>query len=152
MSGKPYQSKLLPYEGEIVALRAARPPTPYAAIAEILRQKYQLIIERSAIFKFVKVRSRGRKVYSYARPVRPKHTPNQKNRVTTPLDQRVPAPQNEPLGIPLSSSGPVGQTASSQPSSARRILKHFVPSLHYNLTRLTPEEKAAFIQRLQKGE
>jgi hypothetical protein len=36
----------------------------YASIAEILRQKYNLTIHRSAICKFIKVRRRGRKVYS----------------------------------------------------------------------------------------
>jgi len=67
MSGKPYQSSLIPYEDEIIALRHRRPPMPYAQIAELLRQKHNLLIQRSAIFKFVKVRSGGRKVYSYSR-------------------------------------------------------------------------------------
>ena len=67
MSGKPYQSSLIPYEDEILALRHRRPPMPYAQIAELLQQKHNLIIQGNAIFKFVKVRSGGRKVYSYSR-------------------------------------------------------------------------------------
>jgi len=67
MTGKPYRSSLIPYEDEIIHLRRRRPPVPYAQIAELLRQKYNLSIQPPAIFKFIKVRSRGRKVYSYQR-------------------------------------------------------------------------------------
>jgi len=67
MTGKPYRSSLIPYEDEIIHLRRRRPPVPYAQIAELLRQKYNLAIQPPAIFKFIKVRSRGRKVYSYQR-------------------------------------------------------------------------------------
>ncbi len=67
MARKPYQSALIPYEDEIIALRHRRPPTSYARIAELLLQKYKLSICRETIFRFVKVRSRGRKVYSYQR-------------------------------------------------------------------------------------
>ena len=75
MTGKPYRSSLIPYEDEIIHLRRRRPPVPYAQIAELLRQKYNLAIQPPAIFKFIKVRSRGRKVYSYQRddaPATPK--------------------------------------------------------------------------------
>ena len=71
MARKPYQSALIPYEDEIIALRHRRPPTSYARIAELLLQKYKLSICRETIFRFVKVRSRGRKVYSYQRDVAP---------------------------------------------------------------------------------
>src|SRR6058998_2100289 len=69
MPGKPYRSCLIPYEDEIFALRRRRPPTTYAQIADLLRQKYDLTIQGPAIFKFIKVRSRGRKVYGYIRKV-----------------------------------------------------------------------------------
>ena len=65
MATKPFQSKLIPYEEEIMKLRRRRPPMTYASIAEILRQKYNLTIHRSAICKFIKVRKRGRKVFGY---------------------------------------------------------------------------------------
>jgi reverse gyrase len=65
MATKPYQSKLIPYEDEIMKLRRRRPPMTYAQIAETLRQKHNLIIQRSAICKFIKVRKGGRKVYGY---------------------------------------------------------------------------------------
>jgi hypothetical protein len=69
MTGKAHHSSLIPYEVEIVNLRNRRPPMPYTQIAELLREKYNLTIQPPAIFKFIKVRSRGRKVYSYGRNV-----------------------------------------------------------------------------------
>ena len=70
MTGKPHQSSLIPYEVEIINLRRRRPPMPYTQIAELLQEKYGLTVQAPAIFKFIKVRSRGRKVYSYGRNVR----------------------------------------------------------------------------------
>jgi hypothetical protein len=69
MTGKPHQSSLIPYETEIINLRHRRPPVPCTKIAELLNEKYNLTVQASAIFKFIKVRSRGRKVYSYGRNV-----------------------------------------------------------------------------------
>jgi hypothetical protein len=69
MPGKPHQSSLIPHENEIINLRRRRPPMPYGQIAELLRQKYNLAIQAPAIFKFIKVRSRGRKVFSYGRNI-----------------------------------------------------------------------------------
>ena len=69
MTGKPHQSSLIPYEVEIINLRRRRPPMPYTQIAELLQEKYGLTVQAPAIFKFIKVRSRGRKVYSYGRNV-----------------------------------------------------------------------------------
>jgi hypothetical protein len=69
MTGKPHQSSLIPYELEIICLRRRRPPMPYTQIAELLRKKYNLSVQAPAIFKFIRVRSRGRRVYSYGRNV-----------------------------------------------------------------------------------
>src|SRR5207245_476538 len=66
---RPYQSKLIAYEAEIAALRSARPPTPYARIAQILRENYALSVHRDTIHSFVRVRSHGRKVFCFTRPV-----------------------------------------------------------------------------------
>ena len=65
MRGKPFQSCLIPYQDEIAALRNQKPPVSYARIAVHLKQKHGLSIKRAAIAKFVKARSRGRKVYFF---------------------------------------------------------------------------------------
>jgi len=116
MARKPYQSALIPYEDEIIALRHRRPPTSYARIAELLLQKYKLSICRETIFRFVKVRSRGRKVYSYQRDVAPASSKSVK-----------PAPQPADPG--------------SRPPPKPKF--EFKYSERYNLTRLSDEEAEA---------
>jgi hypothetical protein len=48
------QSSLLPYKNEIVTLRRQSPPVSYAEISKYLREKYQITVNREAIFKFIK--------------------------------------------------------------------------------------------------
>ena len=48
------QSSLLPYKNEIVTLRRQSPPVSYAEISGYLREKYQITVNREAIFKFIK--------------------------------------------------------------------------------------------------
>ncbi|HYK92071.1 MAG TPA: hypothetical protein VE398_25135 [Acidobacteriota bacterium] len=62
MPGKPYQSSLNPYEDEIISLRRRCPPLPYAKISELLRRKYQVRVCRETIFKFLRAKSRRRKM------------------------------------------------------------------------------------------
>ena len=134
MAGKPYQSRLIPYEDEIFALRRRRPPMSYAQIAELLRQKYNFIIQRPAIFKFVKVRSRGRKEYVYSRNVGAS--------ATTPAPA---APQ--PAGP---ASRPAATTAVNTNQRSTNVEFRFTPSDRYNLTRLPPEEAAAIRKKLEE--
>ncbi len=123
MAGKPHRSSLIPFEDEIISLRRQRPPVPYVQIAELLRQKHNLIIQAPAIFKFVKVRSRGRKVYSYQRVAIPK----------TP----VPNP-------------PSKQRTSTASTSTEKPRFEFKWSDRYNLKRLPPEEAAAIRKKLEE--
>jgi len=106
----------------------------YAQIAELLRQKYNLTIQRPAIFKFVKVRSRGRKMYSYNRKVAAS---------TTALAVAAP-----PLAGPASDR-PATPAAKKEPPSTE-VEFRFTPSDHYNLTRLPPEEAAARRKKLEE--
>ena len=95
----------------------------YAQIAELLRQKYNLTIQRPAIFKFVKVRSGGRKVYSFQRDAAP----------TTPKSVRPAAPPADPGSRP--------------PPKPKWEFKY---SQRYNLTRLPDEEAAARRKKLEE--
>ena len=61
MPGKPFHSILIPYEEEILSLRRQRPPMAFARIAELLKEKHQVSIQRAAICKFVKLRARWKK-------------------------------------------------------------------------------------------
>ena len=123
MTGKPYQSVLIPYEEEIRTLRRRRPPSSYARIAQILQEKYQLSIYRETIFKFVKVRTRGRKVYAiYGAPLPKK-----------PKTAVAKSPQ-----------------ANQQPPSPPRPKWDFQYSERYNLTRLPPDVAAARRKKLEE--
>lgn len=95
---------------------------PYTQIAEPLRQEHNLVIHAPAIFKFIKVRSRGRKVYSY---------------------QRVVTPPKAPF-IPL--SGKISN-AGSAPDPEPKF--EFKWSERYNLKRLPKEEAEAIRKKLE---
>jgi hypothetical protein len=95
---------------------------PYARIAELLRQKYNLSIQRVAVFKFIKVRARGRKVYSY-----------RGNKPTRGSAPRKPAP--------------AGIDSGRKPAEP---IFEFKFSDRYNLTRLPPEEAAARRKKLEE--
>jgi hypothetical protein len=123
MTGKPYRSSLIPYEDEIIHLRRRRPPVPYAQIAELLRQKYNLAIQPPAIFKFVKVRSGGRKVYSYGRDAAATRSKSVK---------------------------PVAQPADPGSRPQPKPKWEFKYSERYNLTRLSDEEAAARRKKLEE--
>lgn len=58
MPGKPYQSKLVPYEVEVFDLLDEG--LTYRAVAERLNQRHKLNITHNAVFSFVKARRPGR--------------------------------------------------------------------------------------------
>lgn len=58
MPGKPYQSKLAPYEAEVFQL--LDDGLSYRAVAELINGKYELTITHNAVFSFVKKRRPGR--------------------------------------------------------------------------------------------
>ena len=132
---KPYQSKLIPYEAEIVALRATRPPTPYARIAEILCERYALSVHRDTIHSFVRVRSHGRKVFCFAPQVE-----------TVCLDlKRTTSAGPNPSAVGLSAL-----SSTIDPRPAPKF--NYKPSDRYNLTRLTPEQVDAMEKQFHEGE
>jgi hypothetical protein len=122
MPGKPHKSILIPYEMEILALRHRRPPMPYAEIAELLRQKYNVNVQAPAIFKFMKVRSGGRKVFSYGR--------------------------NVGLEKPASIA-PISKRKDPEPTGQPRPFFNYTPSDRYNLHGLPPEESAVRRKKLE---
>ena len=123
MATKPYQSKLIPYEEEIMELRRRRPPVAYAQIAELLCTKYRINVRRETIFKFIRVRSRGRKVFSYGRNIAAEEPR---------LNAVIPQP---------------AKPASDSPPKPRFEYKY---SQRYNLHRLPPEEAAARLKKLEE--
>jgi len=64
MTGKEYQSKLTAVEAEIAKLRAERPPVPYRRSTCDLHERFGIKVDPATTFRFVKVRSKGRRVYA----------------------------------------------------------------------------------------
>jgi hypothetical protein len=62
MPGKPFQSKLEPFYGYIRDCRAKR--WSYARIAEAITREHTMSVSANAVFSFVKVRAKGRKLYT----------------------------------------------------------------------------------------
>jgi hypothetical protein len=144
---KAYQSKLTAVEAEIAKLRAKRPPVPYRRIACDLHDRFGIKVDPATIFRFVKVRSKGRRVYALP-PVRSRQ--NQIGNRTQ--DEHVIASQ--PSCIPCSTqrgrkgSPLVDYTVPTRTNQS--FLKTFIPGNEYNLTRLSPQEKEAFERELDR--
>ncbi len=136
---KPYQSKLAAVEAEIAKLRAKRPPVPYRQIARHLHERFGIQVDPATIFRFVKVRSKGkRSIYLFGPPWhRVKNSlPDQaKKSWTQVLESNCKIPQGTKAGNLLS-------------PTRRRV--SFTASEHYNLTRLTPEEAAPLEKKLDE--
>ena len=133
MTGKPFQSKLIPYKNEIAILRGERPPASYAArIASVLKEKHGLSIQRAAIAKFVKVRSGGRKVYFFRKDMAPRRAMS-------------PQPVTQVQGMVA-----LEQSANLSPKQDRpKPVFEFTYSEKYNLKRLPKEEADAIRKKLE---
>jgi hypothetical protein len=123
MSVKPYQSTLIPYEDEILSLRHQRPPVPYAEIAKVLQQNHQITVCRQTIFKFIKVRSRGRKAYVYRR---------------------------NPGFANAAAIGPASKSKDSESKDQPSAFFSHKPGDRYSPTRLSPEEAARQRNKLEE--
>jgi hypothetical protein len=133
MTGKPFQSKLIPYKNEIAVLRSERPPASYARIANVLKERHGLSIQRAAIAKFVKVRSGGRKVYFIRKDM---------------AARRAMSPQPVTQVQGMAASGQSADLSSNQEPATPKW--NFQYSQRYNLTRLPPEEAAARRKKLEE--
>ena len=124
MVGKPYQSCLIPYENEILALRRRRPPMSYARISDLLRKEHQLHVCRETICKFLKVRLRNKIFFGNRQSV---------------------VPENSLQIVPT----PTTQSANTNTVSKEKPVFEFTYSERYNLKRLPKEEAAAIRKKLE---
>jgi len=134
MSGLPFQSKLAPFEREIVELRRQRPPFPYRRIVELLKEKYGIEMTINGVFAFLRTRRKWdrRAAAESKTPTPPIHSQGSHSRQPVPPTVIT----HHPLG--------------SDSSTAPRKRFNYTYSNTYNLTRLTPEEKAALEKRLDE--
>jgi len=145
VAGKTYQSCLVPFEKEIIALRRKKPPTPYAKIAEYMQEKHQIKVCRETIFSFIKIRAKGYKSCKYAWTI---ESTNDVNQQTTEV----------PLLLPKQTVSEVRETP-KQPVAVKSVTptKQF-PEVEfkmewsdvYNLTRMSDEEAAERNKRIEE--
>jgi len=151
-----YQSILIPYQNEIIALRRRKLPTPYSQIAKLLSEKYQITVSRQNIFSFLKVRAKGfnNKKCKYAWDVEFESTSEQ-------LISEAPALQEPPfLQTPVITQTPVSDTpkptVKDKPKSFIYDESEPLPEFEFPFTDISeigvlqplpPEEAAAFRKR-----
>ena len=146
MTYNTYRSRLIPYENEIVALRRKRPPVPFSKIAEYLREKYQVSVHRQTILDFLKVRAKGYKTCKYAWDVEPVEADN-------PSTTIVPSLRNNPSIQPQKPSTQDKPEPTAQPVDSTKPRRFEMPfSETYNLTRVSPEEAAVRLKKLEEKE
>jgi hypothetical protein len=135
-------SKLTAYQPLIASWR--KEGKSYREIAQILRESHGLSVGRNTLHSFVKVRSkRPRKVYTMLEEVTP--VPPASGCPSKNESRRTTGKMQTPKYLS-------GDTNSGAPRPKRF---NYTYSNTYNLTRLTPEEKAALEKKLddeQKGQ
>jgi len=142
MVNNTYRSSLMPYENEIVALRRKRPPMSFPKIAAYLREKHQITVHPQTILDFLKVRTKGCKPCKYAWDIEPVNANNQPTTEVT-LAQKAPS---------LQTTKPVVEDKPNQTVMLRPEERAFdFPfSETYNLHRVSPEEAAARLKKLEE--
>jgi len=134
MSGLPFRSKLAPFEQDIIELRRKRPPVAYREIAQLLKEQHGVEITINGVFAFLQTRRKwDRRAATESKKATPQvasQHPNSRQTVTPAVAANRPGDSNQ--GTP------------------GRKLFNYTYSNTYNLTRLTPEEKAALEKRLDE--
>ena len=146
MAGKPYQSKLMPYEDEIIALRRKKPPKAYSQIAELLREKYQLTVSRGTIFSFIKLR------------VKKEYKPCKYDAWDIKKPEANNQPTTEAKAIENSTALPKQPAVPDKPKQTEEDDDFEIPKFedvmkysdNYNLTLLSKEEADALRARIRR--
>jgi len=114
---------------------------PFSQIAELLCEKYQITVNRQAIFKFIKVRAKGYKPCQYAWNIELSDVDNKRI-------AEMPS-----LRKTLSLQSPTSSVSAKQKTSTEILPDDDFDmpfSETYNLTRLSPEEAAARLQKIKE--
>ena len=144
MGGKPYQSCLLPYEDEILALRRRKQPVSCAKIAKYMQEKHQIMVRRQTVLNFLKVRAKGYKPCKYAGCI---ELINDVNQPTTEVPSLSKQTGFEVQETPTQSVAAKPATPTEQPPEVEFNMEW---SDVYNLTRLSDEEAAARNKRIEE--
>ena len=148
MAGKTYQSCLVPFEKEIIALRRKKPPTPYAKIAEYMQEKHQIKVCRETIFSFIKIRAKGYKTCKYAWNIESTDNEDQPTTEAPSLSKQTVSEVQETPKQSVTET-PKPKTVTEQNQKPEWTFK--MPwSDVYNLTRMSDEEAAERNKRIEE--
>mgnify|MGYP001337942322 CR=1 FL=1 len=139
MSGLPFRSQLAPFEREIVELRSQRPPVSYRRIVELLKERHGVDMTINGVFAFLRTRRKWDRRSAA------------QNKTVAPQAASQPSRFRQPANPAVFTQRPGSN--SCVVATPKRFSHTFSSS--YNLTRLTPEEKAALEKKLddeQKGQ
>ena len=142
----PYRSKLTPFESEIADLRRTRPPTPYAEIVRVLKERHGLVVQLSTLFNFVKVRRKWDRLHRLA-------SQPSGSTASAPPQQSLPKLGTRSASCSEATHTAVprgGESPVLRQNPSGRTLKSFTPSAEYNLERLTPEQMAEWLAELKR--
>jgi hypothetical protein len=82
--GRPWQSRLIPYEKEILEFRRRRPPVPFSQIVTHLSDRYGIKVHLDTIHNFVKVRAGLYRDHFRTQPS-PRSVPAKPSRQASPI-------------------------------------------------------------------
>ena len=133
MSGLPFRSKLASFEQEIMELRRKRPPVSYREIVQLLKEQHGIEVTINGVFAFLRTR---RKWDRRAAAAKKQAVPKQVSQVSRSQ-------------LPTSPAVVMHRPGTDQATPGRQLF-NYTYSNTYNLTRLTPEEKAALEKRLDE--
>jgi len=143
MAGKKYQSCLVPFEDEILALRGTSPPTPYSKIVEYLKDKHKISVRHVTIYSFLKTRAKGYKPCRFTESIKQAKAANQPTTETPSLSK----PTVSEIRETQKQSVAVKPAATS--AEPKKILNMKWSDV-YNLTRMSDEEAAARNKRIEE--
>jgi len=131
MSGLPFRSKLAPFEQEIIELRRKRPPVSYREIVQLLKERHGVEVTINGVLVFLRTRRKWDR------------------RTAAGKKQAVPQQVSQVSRRPAPSAVVTNRPGTDQATPGRKLF-NYTYSNTYNLTRLTPEEKAALEKRLEE--
>jgi hypothetical protein len=153
MPGKPYQSCLIPFEGEIIAERRKNPPTPFSRIAKYMEERHQIKIGGAAVRSFLQTRARGFKPCKFAEAINARNTDQTTPEVRPAAAMPKQAVSPAPRPAIINQSKPAVTNQSKEKTS---LLTGEEVSAYLGLTseeqnavdKMLPKDAKAYIQQL----
>ena len=143
--GKPFNSILAEYEGEIIKLRSKRPPMPFSKIVEYLQKEHGIEVRRQTVYQYLKVRAKGYKPCKLVEAI----IKNADTQATPEVLPVTAAPKQTVLGTSEAQKPTIAENRKSEtaPTPKEFSMKW---SDNYNLNRVSEEEAANALKIIEE--